>query len=580
MALLKSGTTVYGTANIQSVLYVGQITPNTSTSTTTGSLVVSGGTGISGNLYTGNIVVSGSNPTITMGGSGVTNATVNIGDGPQVTSTANLLVSACTSATIIVQGTSARQVLNSTTGDASLNIASTVAGGLASLTINGSVTNLFVGNTAANTVVSNNTLTLASNQTGGVSKIITQANTASLVQYYNGLATGSNSSILLTQTGYGQFGACSAYIYANTNESGINLSSYGTTAEASIKSNLNLTQILLNNSNGPALLNIRTGAACTATFLLSGTTGPAYANVGATGTASQVNIISNLPSTSTAAGALVVTGGVGVAGNIYSGGVINTTTSSVANFLELQDGSTVRYAFSRDTGSGSIVYINSGVFAIDINHNFGTGQYIDFRHQSLSALRVYNSSGSHVNYLSVYPALTNISPSLAATGSDANIGITLQPKGSGFVNVSSNLIISGAITGNVAPPTSATSNVAIGYLSIPQNLNPLAANTYTLALTDQGKHIYLTLTSANANSANIYIPTTANVAFPTGAAVNIVLNGAYSANVIANSGVTMYLAGNTGGITASNTRILAPYSMASVLCVAANTWYISGVGIT
>ena len=148
------------------------------------------------------------------------------------------------------------------------------------------------------------------------------------------------------------------------------------------------------------------------------------------------------------------------------------------------------------------------------------------------------------------------------------------------INVS-NMIVSNVTGGNlIISSSSSATNTAIGYLSIPQNLNPLAANTYTLALTDQGKHIYLTLTSANANSANIYIPTTANVPFPTGAAVNIVLNGAYSANVIANSGVTMYLAGNTGGITGSNTRILAPYSMASVLCVAANTWYIAGVGVS
>lgn len=136
-------------------------------------------------------------------------------------------------------------------------------------------------------------------------------------------------------------------------------------------------------------------------------------------------------------------------------------------------------------------------------------------------------------------------------------------------------------TGNVIVTSTTTSNIAVGYLSIPQNLYPIgSSNNYTIALTDQGKHLYLNLTAANANSANIFIPTTANVNFPIGAAVNIVLNGAYSANVIANSGVTLYLAGNTGGITGTNTRSLASYSMSSLLCVAANTWYISGVGVT
>jgi hypothetical protein len=82
-------------------------------------------------------------------------------------------------------------------------------------------------------------------------------------------------------------------------------------------------------------------------------------------------------------------------------------------------------------------------------------------------------------------------------------------------NVAANLIISNTftalvgVTGNViVTANSSTSNIALGYLSIPQNLYPLVANNYTIALTDQGKHIYLNLTAANANSANIFIPTT------------------------------------------------------------------------
>jgi hypothetical protein len=118
------------------------------------------------------------------------------------------------------------------------------------------------------------------------------------------------------------------------------------------------------------------------------------------------------------------------------------------------------------------------------------------------------------------------------------------------------------------------SGYSIGYLNVPQN--PQTSN-YVLSTDDQGKHIYLRL---SANTSNIYIPTTANVAFPIGAAISIVTNGAFTSNVIANTGVSLYLAGNTGGITGSNTRQLANYSMASLLNVGANTWYISGVGVT
>jgi len=59
MAKLLTGTRVYGTANVDSVLRVGNTTPVNSTSNTTGSLIVTGGVGITGNVYTGNIVITG-----------------------------------------------------------------------------------------------------------------------------------------------------------------------------------------------------------------------------------------------------------------------------------------------------------------------------------------------------------------------------------------------------------------------------------------------------------------------------------------------------------------------------------------
>jgi hypothetical protein len=58
MALLKSNTIIYGTANVQSVLAVGGVTPNNSVNISTGSLVVTGGVGISGNTYVGGIIAA------------------------------------------------------------------------------------------------------------------------------------------------------------------------------------------------------------------------------------------------------------------------------------------------------------------------------------------------------------------------------------------------------------------------------------------------------------------------------------------------------------------------------------------
>ena len=67
MALLKSNTIIYGTANIQGQLVVGSVSSNASVNISTGSLIVVGGAGISGNLYTGNIILSSTVSGITFG---------------------------------------------------------------------------------------------------------------------------------------------------------------------------------------------------------------------------------------------------------------------------------------------------------------------------------------------------------------------------------------------------------------------------------------------------------------------------------------------------------------------------------
>ena len=65
MALLKSNTIIYGTANIQSVLTVGAVTPNNSISSTTGSFIVYGGAGIGGNVYAGGNIYANTSGTTT-----------------------------------------------------------------------------------------------------------------------------------------------------------------------------------------------------------------------------------------------------------------------------------------------------------------------------------------------------------------------------------------------------------------------------------------------------------------------------------------------------------------------------------
>jgi hypothetical protein len=106
--------------------------------------------------------------------------------------------------------------------------------------------------------------------------------------------------------------------------------------------------------------------------------------------------------------------------------------------------------------------------------------------------------------------------------------------------------------------------------TVPQNAQTV---NYTIQLTDAGKHIYYT----QSTNTILYIPTTANVAFSNGSTIMIISRTSSSANVTVspNTGVSMYLAGNT----TSASRNVTTYGMASLIQVAANTWFISGTGV-
>lgn len=90
--------------------------------------------------------------------------------------------------------------------------------------------------------------------------------------------------------------------------------------------------------------------------------------------------------------------------------------------------------------------------------------------------------------------------------------------------------------------------------------------SYLLLEADAGKVISLT-------TGNVFVP---NAVFSAGQAVSVYNNSAASITITENSSVTMYLAGTA---TTGN-RTLAQRGVATILCVAANTFVISGGGLT
>ena len=133
-----------------------------------------------------------------------------------------------------------------------------------------------------------------------------------------------------------------------------------------------------------------------------------------------------------------------------------------------------------------------------------------------------------------------------------NQTLTIDPNGSGFVDIYADVVVNGSIVDSIGDVR-----------SIPQNSQTSA---YILAASDNGKHISIT-------TGGVTVP---NATFATGDTVMVYNDSGLSQTITEDTGVTMYLAGTA---TTGN-RTLAQRGLATILCVAANTFVITGGGVS
>lgn len=99
---------------------------------------------------------------------------------------------------------------------------------------------------------------------------------------------------------------------------------------------------------------------------------------------------------------------------------------------------------------------------------------------------------------------------------------------------------------------------------------------FTLALSDAGKVIYVTINSSPLADITCTVPTNASVAFPTGTLVNLVLknNGggspANKVTITGDTGVTV------NGTSAGSVNVEGNYAAVSMHKVATNEWVVVG----
>lgn len=249
-------------------------------------------------------------------------------------------------------------------------------------------------------------------------------------------------------------------------------------------------------------------------------------------------------------------------------------TTLTAGTLQIAD--TVIYAASNTANAitasaGSVLTLNnSQVLIPDLSNvaRLSLAGYYSILHSvydktnstfggtSLSAI----DYGQHVNVDKLIVGNTSVNVAITSTAISGNATGTF-----GNTTINGTLTATGNVAGN-------TAGFAIGYRDIPQNFTN---TSFTLALTDAGKHI-LTQNSG-ASTQTVTIPPNGTVAFQTGAAITIVVQSTGTVAVANGAGVTMYLAGNS---TAKSTVTLNSYSMATLLKIGTDTWMVSGTGAT
>lgn len=300
-------------------------------------------------------------------------------------------------------------------------------------------------------------------------------------------------------------------------------------------------QLLIGNSTG----NTLTKATLTAGSGISITNGNGSITITSTAGTGTVTSVSGSGGTTgmTLSGGPITTSGILTLGGtlaITSGGTGATSASGARLNLDVPS----------TTGGGA-----SGTWAINISGNAATvtdGVVTSGSYSNPTWLTSLASSK-----LTGAVAIANGGTS-ATTASGARSALGAAASGANTDITALNQDVSVTATGTIAADS-------IGYRGIPQNSQTAS---YTLALSDAGKHISIT-------TGGVVIPANSSVAFPTGTAV-VIYNNSSSPQNISITTDTLRFAGTTN----TGTRALAGYGLATLIKVASTTWVISGTGVS
>lgn len=259
-------------------------------------------------------------------------------------------------------------------------------------------------------------------------------------------------------------------------------------------------------------------------------------------------------------------------------------TTDKLSALAATSSSELAGVISDETGSGSLVFANSPTLTTP---NIGAATASSINGTSIPSSATLLVSGGTLGTPSsgTLSSCTGLPVSTGVSGLGSNVATALAvnvgsagafvtnggalgtPSSGTVTNLTGTASINingtvGASTPNTGAFTTLT-DTAGNVRDIPQNAK---TSSYTLIASDAGKHISIT-------TGGVTVPASV---FSAGNAVSIYNNSGSNQTITQGSGVTLRFAGTS---TTGN-RTLSQYGVCTILCVASNTFVISGAGLS